>query len=92
MEILNEFLQVWQWLHHRTSLEEDGGIVTMELIRTLAADVVTEISAADGQLQQGVGNETLHIAVEIFLDIVTRKSFIEFITTNLAGVMATMSR
>lgn len=84
--------QVWQWLHHQTSLEEDGGIVTMEMIRTLAADVVTEISAADGQLQQGVGNESLHIAVEIFLDIVTRKSFIEFITTYLAGVMATMSR
>uniref|UniRef100_A0A5S6MRQ2 malate synthase n=1 Tax=Xenopus tropicalis TaxID=8364 RepID=A0A5S6MRQ2_XENTR len=64
--------QVWQWIRHQVRLEEDN--------RT-----VTRINEWQGILRKCCQREKqrLHVAAEIFLEIVLKRDFPEFITTYL---------
>ncbi|XP_078260860.1 malate synthase-like [Rhinoraja longicauda] len=74
--------QVWQWLRHRVKLEDDGRIVTRNLVQALVKEVETELKdvlhhhtdSSKGQLA---------VASEIFLEIVQKRDFPEFLTTYL---------
>uniref|UniRef100_A0A3B3SST7 malate synthase n=1 Tax=Paramormyrops kingsleyae TaxID=1676925 RepID=A0A3B3SST7_9TELE len=60
--------QVWQWIRHRARLEDDERVVTRALVKSLA---------------QEVGTETLLTAVHMFLEVVQKSQFPEFLTTYL---------
>ena len=70
-------------MSHKTTLEENENVVTMEMIRKLAADVVAD--AADSlDCSQKVPGRNLNLALDMFLDIISKPEFVEFITTYLS--------
>lgn len=73
--------QVWQWIRHQVKLEDDNRMVTRSLVHALvqqgARQLVQESPLSD--LQQ----ERLHTAAELFMEIVLKRDFPEFITTYL---------
>lgn len=83
-----DFSQVWQWLFHQSELE-GGGNVTMEVVRALAEDIVEELSKTGDPAHED--GERLHIATEIFMDIITKEDFVEFITDYLYAIVSVMS-
>lgn len=74
--------QVWQCIRHQASLEEDGQIVTLQMVQSVASSVVRDhLSVISDQ----PGNYTrLLTAAQIFLEIITKKQFPEFITSYLS--------
>ena len=86
--------QVWQWLRHQTTLEESGDTITLEMVKSLVADVVADSACADDRSQQGVDSserQTLDFASKIFLDIVSKIEFIDFVTTYLTPIITNTS-
>ena len=74
------FFQIWQALRHRCVLEDDGRVVTKELVFHL-------ISHVRGALDRGPAYPALAVrleqAAEILKELVTRRDFPKFITTHL---------
>jgi malate synthase len=60
--------QIWQWIEHRTKLE-DGGEITLELVR----------SVLDAELER-LGRTRYAKAAGLLLEVATAKPFIEFLT------------
>ena len=72
--------QVWQWMRHSTRLEGGGHVtVTRKLVERLIGDFVRSRGDASSR---GSGDR-LATAAQVFLDIVSRREFPEFITTYL---------
>ncbi|XP_059821168.1 malate synthase-like [Hypanus sabinus] len=74
--------QVWQWIRHGVKLEDDDRIVTRNLVLTLVKEIETELQdvlhhCTDSSKWQ------LAVASEIFLEIVQKRDFPEFLTTYL---------
>ncbi|XP_062902712.1 malate synthase-like [Mobula hypostoma] len=74
--------QVWQWIRHGVKLEDDDRIVTRNLVQTLVKEIETELQdvlyhCTDSSKWQ------LAVASEIFLEIVQKRDFPEFLTTYL---------
>ncbi|XP_072898813.1 malate synthase-like [Hemitrygon akajei] len=74
--------QVWQWIRHGVKLEDDDRIVTRNLVQTLVKEIETELHdvlhhCTDSSKWQ------LAVASEIFLEIVQKRDFPEFLTTYL---------
>lgn len=73
--------QVWQWIRHQVRLEEDNRTVTRSLVQSLVKEVECELAVelSFSELEK----QRLHVAAEIFLEIVLKRDFPEFITTYL---------
>ncbi|XDV37468.1 hypothetical protein PO909_007065 [Leuciscus waleckii] len=74
--------QVWQWIRHQVRLEDDGMVVTRALVSSLADDLMGDLKAAIN-CQTNRDRERLMTAVSMFLEIVQKNDFPEFITTYL---------
>ncbi|XP_037635197.1 malate synthase-like isoform X2 [Sebastes umbrosus] len=69
--------QVWQWIRHQTQLEDDSRVVSRRLVTDLTKELMME-------LRHSVRNkQRLHTAADMFLEVVLKRDFPEFITTYL---------
>ncbi|XP_056419112.1 malate synthase-like isoform X2 [Hyla sarda] len=73
--------QVWQWIRHQVKLEDDNRMVTRGLVRALLQQVVCQL-VHESQLSD-LHEERLQTAAELFIEIVLKRDFPEFITTYL---------
>ncbi|XP_027713355.1 malate synthase-like isoform X1 [Vombatus ursinus] len=74
--------QVWQWIRHRAKLEDDERtVVSRSLVHNLVEEMKNELQ--DCYCLSERAKQLLHTATEIFLEIVQKKDFPEFITTYL---------
>ncbi|CAK6977360.1 malate synthase-like [Scomber scombrus] len=72
--------QVWQWIRHQTQLEDDSRVVSRKLVTDFTKEVMMELST----LCQSVRDkQRLHTAADMFLEVVLKRDFPEFITTYL---------
>uniref|UniRef100_A0A3Q3GII6 malate synthase n=1 Tax=Labrus bergylta TaxID=56723 RepID=A0A3Q3GII6_9LABR len=71
--------QVWQWIRHQTRLEDDSRVVSRRLVTALTHEVLMELSVrcADTPYHR------LNTAADIFLEVVLKRDFPEFITSYL---------
>ncbi|XP_055499500.1 malate synthase-like [Leucoraja erinacea] len=74
--------QVWQWLRHRVKLENDGRIVTRNLVQALVKEIETELQDVLHHHNDSSKGQ-LAVASEIFLEIVQKRDFPEFLTMYL---------
>ncbi|XP_045887343.1 malate synthase-like isoform X2 [Micropterus dolomieu] len=72
--------QVWQWIRHQTQLEDDGRVVSRRLVTDLTNEVMMELSSLCHSVRD---KQTLHTAEAMFLEVVLKRDFPEFITTYL---------
>ncbi|AWP12546.1 putative malate synthase glyoxysomal-like isoform 2 [Scophthalmus maximus] len=71
--------QVWQWIRHQAQVE-DGSRVSRRLVVDLTKEVMVELNS----LCQSVrAKQRLNIAADMFLEVVLKRDFPEFITTYL---------
>jgi malate synthase len=66
--------QVWQWVHHRIQLAEDGTLVTEDLVRQLADRTAAEMSG------EGVDAALLARARDVFELVALAEDFPAFLT------------
>ncbi len=69
--------QVWQWIHHRRSLE-DGRQVTLPLVATLMKDEIAKIRALAGDAAYAGGH--FERAAELFTELTAKRNFESFLT------------
>uniref|UniRef100_A0A4W4DR52 malate synthase n=1 Tax=Electrophorus electricus TaxID=8005 RepID=A0A4W4DR52_ELEEL len=74
--------QVWQWIRHQVKLEDDGRTVSCGMVRSLAQDLVADLRAAT-HCQTQRYNKRLMTAITMFLEVVKKSDFPEFLTTYL---------
>ncbi|XP_041800164.1 malate synthase-like [Chelmon rostratus] len=72
--------QVWQWIRHQTQLEDDSRVVSRRLVTDLTSDVMMELSALCHSVRE---KQKLHTAADMFMEMVLKRDFPEFITTYL---------
>ncbi|XP_010777570.1 malate synthase-like, partial [Notothenia coriiceps] len=76
--------QVWQWIRHQTQLEDDSRLVSRRLVTDLTKEMVMELL-----MELGTGRPSdrdkrrLLTAADMFLEVVLKRDFPEFITTYL---------
>ncbi|KAL3045349.1 hypothetical protein OYC64_013592 [Pagothenia borchgrevinki] len=76
--------QVWQWIRHQTQLENDSRVVSRRLVTDLSKELVMELL-----MELGTGRHSdrdkrrLLTAADMFLEVVLKRDFPEFITTYL---------
>ncbi|XP_060905042.1 malate synthase-like [Labrus mixtus] len=70
--------QVWQWIRHQTRLEDDSRVVSRRLVTALTHEVLMELSVSFFRAKQ-----RLNTAADIFLEVVLKRDFPEFITSYL---------
>ncbi|XP_069487188.1 malate synthase-like [Ambystoma mexicanum] len=73
--------QVWQWIRHGAKLEDDNSAVTRSLVKRLVKEVEKELQ--DLHCVSDRDNRRLRTAAEMFLEVVQKRDFPEFITTYL---------
>lgn len=73
--------QVWQWIRHGASLEDENGTVTRDLVTKMAWKIVFDLLPVYGT--SPVSRRKLLVATDVFLELVNRIDFPEFITTHL---------
>ncbi|XP_027007793.2 malate synthase-like [Tachysurus fulvidraco] len=75
--------QVWQWIRHQVKLEDDGKTeVTRGFVRSLTRGMMADLrSAMCCQTQRD--EERLIAAMSMFLELVQKNDFPEFLTTYL---------
>jgi malate synthase len=69
--------QVWQWIRHGTLLD-DGRKVTAELANALLKEELEKLRSEIGDSRYSGGRFVL--ASKLFLDLITSKEFVEFLT------------
>ncbi|XP_028816257.1 malate synthase-like isoform X2 [Denticeps clupeoides] len=74
--------QVWQWIHHQVRLEDDGRMVTRLFVRSLAQGIVGDLKDTI-RCQNARDEQRLHTATSMFLEVVEKSDFPEFLTTYL---------
>uniref|UniRef100_V9KGI5 malate synthase n=1 Tax=Callorhinchus milii TaxID=7868 RepID=V9KGI5_CALMI len=74
--------QVWQWIRHGTKLEDDDRKVTRSLVQTLLKELETELQEVL-QCSTDRSKHRLAVASQMFLEIVQKREFPEFLTTYL---------
>jgi malate synthase len=70
--------QVWQWIHHRKGVLEDGTEVTEELFHALLGEELGRIREIVGE--ERYKNDEYGKAAELFARISTDDKFVEFLT------------
>ncbi|XP_053559654.1 uncharacterized protein LOC128650027 [Bombina bombina] len=73
--------QVWQWMRHQVKLEDDNRIVTRSLVHALVQEVEAQLTNELCHSTQE--KQRLHTAAEIFMEIIQKRDFPDFITTYL---------
>ncbi|XP_061582409.1 malate synthase-like [Cololabis saira] len=73
--------QVWQWIRHQAHLEDDGSLVSRRLVTELTQELRRELrrSCSSARTEQ-----TLDTAADMFLEVVLKRRFPEFITSYLS--------
>ncbi|XP_022612828.1 malate synthase, glyoxysomal-like isoform X2 [Seriola dumerili] len=72
--------QVWQWIRHQIQLEDDSRVVSRRLVTELTEEVIKELSTLCPSVR---AKQSLHTAADMFLEVVLKRDFPEFITTYL---------
>nr|XP_019934855.1 PREDICTED: malate synthase, glyoxysomal-like [Paralichthys olivaceus] len=72
--------QVWQWIRHHPQLEDDSRVVSRQLVTDLMKEVMVELSSLCHSLRE---TQRLLTAADMFLEMVLKRDFPEFITTYL---------
>uniref|UniRef100_A0A4W6E218 malate synthase n=1 Tax=Lates calcarifer TaxID=8187 RepID=A0A4W6E218_LATCA len=67
--------QVWQWIRHQTQLEDDSRVVSRRICLCMNSRLCVSVFF---RAKQG-----LHTAADMFLEVVLKRDFPEFITTYL---------
>ncbi|KAK3100555.1 hypothetical protein FSP39_021704 [Pinctada imbricata] len=78
--------QIWQWIRHQATLEDNNEVITMAMVERLIKEVVMErLWAKDNSCQFTTKRDfqRLYTATRMFEEIVTKRDFPEFITTYL---------
>ncbi|XP_066998901.2 malate synthase isoform X2 [Anabrus simplex] len=76
--------QIWQWIRHETSVEDFNAVVTKTLVKQLAEKFLT--CCMEGKLsfcQNEKERYQMKIAMGMFMEIITKNEFPDFITTYL---------
>ncbi|KPP64059.1 malate synthase, glyoxysomal-like, partial [Scleropages formosus] len=74
--------QVWQWIRHLVTLEDDGRAVTRALVRSLTTEVLAELED-ERRGHTPRERRTLLTSARMFLEVVQKSDFPEFLTTYL---------
>ncbi|XP_071314745.1 malate synthase-like isoform X2 [Trachinotus anak] len=72
--------QVWQWIRHQIQLEDDSRVVSRRLVAELTEEVKVELSSVCPSVRD---KRNLPTAADMFLEVVLKRDFPEFITTYL---------
>ncbi|KAG7473073.1 malate synthase, glyoxysomal-like isoform X2 [Solea senegalensis] len=72
---------VWQWIRHQAPLQDDSRVVSRRLVTDLTEEVMVELSVLCHSVRD---KQRLHTAADIFLEVVQKRDFPEFITTYLS--------
>ncbi|KAI5624882.1 malate synthase-like, partial [Silurus asotus] len=76
--------QVWQWIRHQVRLEDDGNtVVTRGFVRNLTQSMMFDLRAEMCCQTESKDEERLITAVGMFLELVQKSEFPEFLTTHL---------
>ncbi|KAI1883739.1 hypothetical protein AGOR_G00234650 [Albula goreensis] len=75
--------QVWQWIRHQAKLEDDDRVVTSSLVKGLTQDVMEELKEVK-QCHTVRDVQRLLTAASMFLEVVHKSDFPEFLTTYLS--------
>ncbi|KAG7461634.1 hypothetical protein MATL_G00193240 [Megalops atlanticus] len=75
--------QVWQWIRHQVRLEDDGRQVTSGLVKSLTQEVTQELREVL-QCRTVRDVQRLLTATSMFLEVVQKSQFPEFLTTYLS--------
>lgn len=73
--------QIWQWIRHGATFEDDQRILTRILVDRYASDILKQLIIEYRLDSRDVIN--LHTARDLFTDIVNSREFPDFITTYL---------
>ncbi|MEQ2261808.1 hypothetical protein XENORESO_016171, partial [Xenotaenia resolanae] len=71
---------VWQWIRHQARLEDDGRVVSRQLVTELTKELRTDLSPLCHSERT---KQKLHTAADMFLEVVLKRHFPEFITSYL---------
>ncbi|KAJ3587440.1 hypothetical protein NHX12_011037 [Muraenolepis orangiensis] len=74
--------QVWQWICHQAQLEDDQRTVTRAMVVGLTQEIMEELRGVTA-CQTVRDEERLQTAAEMFLEVVLKRDFPEFLTTYL---------
>ncbi|KAG7273611.1 hypothetical protein CRUP_011040 [Coryphaenoides rupestris] len=74
--------QVWQWICHQAQLEDNQQVVTRAMVVELTQEVMEELRQVTA-CQTVRDEERLQAAAEMFLEVVLKRDFPEFLTTYL---------
>jgi malate synthase len=69
--------QVWQWVHNKTPLES-GQPVTADLVRSIAAEQLTEIASEIGETAYAASR--FELARQVFEQVALAGDFADFLT------------
>ncbi|XP_034545516.1 malate synthase-like isoform X2 [Notolabrus celidotus] len=72
--------QVWQWIRHQTRLEDESRVVSRQLVTEVSREVLMELIPLCHTVRD---KERLHTAADMFLEVVLKRDFPEFITSYL---------
>nr|CAD7575593.1 unnamed protein product [Timema californicum] len=75
--------QIWQWIRHGTMMEDMDAVVTRSLVQSIATRFVSEQNRTPSRGDQQTKPPRLDTALQMFLEIVSKRDFPEFITTYL---------
>ncbi|XP_061757576.1 malate synthase-like isoform X2 [Nerophis ophidion] len=71
--------QVWQWIRHQASLEDEEKLVSRQLVSELTTEVLMEFWPTCSVRER----QKFQTAADLFLEVVQRRDFPEFITSFL---------
>lgn len=74
--------QVWQWIRHQVKLEDDGTTVTHALVQNLVQEIMDHLREII-QCRTVRDQQRLETAASMFLEVVQKSDFPEFLTTYL---------
>ncbi|XP_043530038.1 malate synthase-like [Chiloscyllium plagiosum] len=74
--------QVWQWIRHGVKLEDDNRVVTRNLVQMLVKELGTDLQEVLDCYTDSC-KWRLTVASEMFLEIVQKRDFPDFLTTYL---------
>ena len=69
--------QVWQWCHNPDGILDDGRKISIDMVKSMVPEEVAKIREAYGEAYD---EEKTNQATELFLTLVTKKEFEEFLT------------
>nr|CAD7603408.1 unnamed protein product [Timema genevievae] len=86
--------QIWQWIRHgvsrtrhcilkKTMMEDMDAVVTRSLVQSIATRFVSEQDRTPSRGEPQTKKPRLDTALQLFLEIVSKRDFPEFITTYL---------